>query len=365
MLAASQPIRSTQGVFVIGKTLFCACALVLGSLAHAADSLETFAVHEEIVPNTRLLDGSVEAVRAATVNAEISGRVSEIGFDVDDFVKRGDVLVRFRDVEVGSRVRQAEASLAEARARLTEAEGDYRRIQKLHEQRLVSQSQLDNARAAYESARARVESARAQLTSAKEQRDYTEVKAPFSGFVTQRFVEVGESVSVGTRLFSGVSLEKLRVSVMVPQRLIERVRASGKARVVFGDGRAVDSESLTVYPYADAATHDFKVRVNLPPGVEGLYPGMFLKVAFDLGESPRMRVPLQTVAFRSELTGVYVVGEDGRVSLRQVRLGERHEDGRITVLAGLSPGERVAMDPIRAGVLLKAQAQARQQAEAR
>jgi multidrug efflux pump subunit AcrA (membrane-fusion protein) len=109
-----------------------------------------------------------------------------------------------------------------------------------------------------------------------------------------------------------------------------------------------------VFPYADPVTHSFRVRVELKPGHHGLYPGMMVKVAFVIGKIRQLRVPLSAVVHRGEVTAVYIM-EDGHVSLRQIRIGQRDSDGKVVVLSGLSEGDQVVMDPIAAGVLLKKQ----------
>ncbi len=93
------------------------------------------------------------------------------------------------------------------------------------------------------------------------------------------------------------------------------------------------------------------MRVNLPDGAGPLYPGMFIKVGFVVGETKRLLVPADAVARRSELSAVYVV--DGEtVTLRQVRVGRRYGD-QVEILAGLAEGEQVATNPIDAAIYLK------------
>ena len=87
--------------------------------------------------------------------------------------------------------------------------------------------------------------------------------------------------------------------------------------------------------------------MDLPANAADLYPGMFVKVGFVTGESPRLLVPKSAIVARSEVTAVYVVDGDGRTSLRQVRTGGAFGD-RLEVVAGLAAGERVALDPVAA-----------------
>lgn len=318
----------------------------------AAADLAVTDVRLQTTPQERVFDAVIEAVHQSTVSAQIVGRVVEINYDVDDFVPKDAVIIRVHDSEQRARVEQAQAGLQEARARLKEARDEYNRVEDIYAKKLVAQAELDKVEAALKAARARVEAAEARLTEAREQLDHTVIKAPFAGVVTERHVELGETVGVGQPLMSGFSFEHLRATTQVPQAFVTAVREHGRARLLLPSGDSVAAESLRVFPYADAQSHAFNVRVNLPQGDHGVYPGMFVKVAFVTGVEERLLVPAAAVVKRSELTGVYVVDADGRVSLRQIRSGGRR-DGQVEVLAGLIPGERVALDPIAAGITLK------------
>ena len=312
--------------------------------------LETAVAGRESVAVERVFDGTVEAVHQATVSAQTAGRIAEVGYDVDDFVEAGSVLVRFTDVEQTTALRQAEAQLAEARARATEAEEEYRRAQNLRERSLGSQRDLDAALASRNTARARVTSAESAVRAARQQLDYTVVTAPYAGIVTERHVEVGEAVTPGQPLMSGLSLERLRVVVDLPQSVATDVRDEPRAFILTDEGR-IEAADVTLFPTADPVTNTFRVRLDLPDGQYGLYPGMFVKAAFLVGQSERLLVPAEAVLRRSEVTGVYVVTPDG-IRLRQIRTGQSF-DSRIEVLSGLAAGESVALDPVRAGIVAK------------
>ena len=93
------------------------------------------------------------------------------------------------------------------------------------------------------------------------------------------------------------------------------------------------------------------MRVNLPANEPGVYPGMFVRAHFVVGKAERLMILGSAVLHRSEVVAVYVVDEKGAVKLRQVRLGEAATDGSVEVLAGLNQGEKVALDPVKAGML--------------
>lgn len=324
--------------------------------AAAMPALATVTVAAEAVPQEIVLDATLEAVHQSTVAAQTSARVEELPYDVGDYVEKGAVIVRFRGKEQAARLGSAEANVREAEAQLAEAQSEYTRIRNVFERGLVARAALDKAEAALNSARARVEATRAAAAESREGAGYTTVRAPYSGIVVKRHIEVGETATIGRPLMTGLSLEHLRAAVEVPQHLIAPLRVKPAARVLMPDGSSVPAESLRISPQADTATHTFHVQVMLAQGQHGGHPGMLVKVAFVSGEREALLLPAAAVVRRSEVTGAYVVGADGRVSLRYLRVGTPLADGRVPVLAGLDAGERVALDPIAAGAELKKQA---------
>lgn len=309
--------------------------------------LETRAVAPTTTARERSWDGVVQAVHQATLAAQTAGRVVELPFDVNDLVQAGEVVVRFTDVEQRSGRAQAEAALRAARAQAAEAEVDQRRIADLAPRQLVARAQLDQATARRDAARAALAAAEAGLKRAGEQVDHTVVRAPYSGLVTRRHVEIGETVAPGQPLVSGLSLGQLRVEVQVPQADIAAIREHRAAMIRLADGRDVEAREVIVFPAANPQTHSFTVRVELPEMETGLQPGNIVKVRFKLGESESLRVPAAALVRRSEIAAVYVVSPEGRVALRQIRPGERFGD-QVEVIAGLAPGERIALDPVAA-----------------
>lgn len=308
--------------------------------------LEAIVLAPQRAPLERQLDGKIEAVNQGTVAAQTSGRVTEILYDVNDFVPAGAVIVRIRATEQKAGLLQAQASLREAMARETEARQRYDRVVVMFESKLVAKAALDEAAATRDATKAQLAAAQAALQSAQEGVSYTEIRAPYAGIVTKRNVQLGETVAPGTPLMSGLSLQYLRVAVDVPQSIVGQVRRIRKA-AVYVDGRRVEATKLTVFPEAASASSTFRARLELPENATDLYPGMFVKVAFVIGESERLLVPTDAVVERGDVTAVYVIDPNGTVSLRQIRPGHR-VDGRIEVLAGLAAGERIATDPLAA-----------------
>jgi RND family efflux transporter MFP subunit len=322
-------------------------------LAGAAE-LPSVPADQSMVPQERSYDGIVEAERQSTVSAQVSARIEAVPFDVDDYVERGEIIVQFRDRPAAADLKQAEAAAQEANARLEEARANHGRIEQLFRQNRVSNADMDRATADLQTARARVEAADGALIAARERFENTVVRAPFSGIVVARHVEVGEMATVGAPLMTGISLEHLRVSVDVPQSDIGALRSTDEAWIDLPGGTTLTAEEIRVFPYADPSTHTFKSRLRLAEGQHGIYPGMWVKVRFNTGAQQALLVPAAAIVQRSELTAVYVLAEDGVPRLRQVRLGRRQADGRVAILAGLDAGEAVVTDPEAARMALDA-----------
>jgi RND family efflux transporter MFP subunit len=354
--------RSTLALRRIAVTA-AAAAVLSGAPASSAEqkpapgpvNLATMTVAEQAAPNERMLDSTVEAVNQATVSAQTAGRVAAIYFDVNDVVPAGALIISIRSTEQAASLTQAQAALKEAAARETEAQTRFERIADMYQRRVVAKATYDEASAARDAAAARLIAARAGLDAAREGVAYTEIRAPYAGVVTQKHVQVGEAVAPGMPLMSVASLDELRVVAEIPQSVIDQVRSVRKA-AVYVDGRRVESSGITIFPAAQPGTNTFRARIELPEGVQGLAPGMFVKVGLVMGDTDRMLVPRAAVVERSEMRGVYVVAPGGRVSLRQVRLGRVHGD-QVEILAGLAGGEQIALDPVAAGLRARKSAQ--------
>ena len=340
---------------IIRAALAAVCLLAAGSAPAQSVPFATGTVEYRTLADERLFDGRVEAVNRSTISAQTSGEIIELPFDVNDYVPKGAVVLRFDDTTQKAALDKAVASEMEAESRLAEAQSAHQRNLRLIKENAVSKSQLEKSEADLKAAQARLKSSRAARDEAQEQLDYTVVKAPYAGVLVERFVEIGEQVQTGQKLGTGLSLEKLRVEVEVPARYVAQIRDGTPARVRLPGAEAdwLEAGERVVFPYADPDSHSFTVRVSLPEGQHGLYPGMLVKVGFAVGEQQSLVVPSEAIVHRSEVTGVYVVDAGGQVQFRQIRAGRAVPGGLTMVLAGLDAGERVALDPVAAVIYLK------------
>ena len=293
----------------------------------------------------------VEAVRQSTVSAQVAGRIVDLRFDVGDRVEKGAVLARIDERAATQALAASQAQVQGAQAALATARADYERTRQLFAQKFLSQAALDKSRAEFESAESRMKEVLAGAGQAATERSFATIVAPYAGVVSARHVQLGEMATPGRPIMTGFDPSTLRVVATVASMQVPRIQAAAKARVeVPAANRWVEAKAITIVPAADPRTHSTQVRIELEGDVRGVYPGVFARAHFVTGSAPRLMVPRAAVLRRSELTAVYVVTDAGAPLLRQVRIGSVADERGVEVLAGLRAGERVALDPVAAGM---------------
>ncbi len=330
-------------------------SLLLSLLAppSAAQALSAATVEYRDVEETFAAEGVVEAVKQSTVASQVYGRVIAINFDVGDAVKKGEVIMRIDEHEATHALAGREAEVAQARASLENAKAQFERTRRLFEQKFISAAALDKAQADYRAAQANLTAMLAGAGQAAAAKEFSTIVAPYSGVVAARHVEVGEMATPGKPLMTGFDPKDMRAVVSVPQYKVTAIQPLGTVHVEFPSLRkTVKASAVTIIPTADVKTHTTRVRLDFAEGVPGAYPGLFVRAHFVLGHARKLVVPASAIVRRSEIAAVYVLDGKGAPEFRQVRFGEPAGDG-VEVLAGLIRGEKVALDPIKAGIQLK------------
>jgi RND family efflux transporter MFP subunit len=337
------------------KRVLLLLLLSLPGLAKAQLPFATAEVTLRPVASAYSAEAVVEAGRESTLAAQVAGRIMTLTVDSGDAVKAGQLLVSIDDSEARNSIAGSQAQVAQAQANLVNAQVQYERAQKLVARKFMSEASLDSAEAQYKAAQAQLAAAKADAAQSSTTRGFATIVAPFSGLVSDRLAQVGEMASLGRPLLTLFDPATLRVVASVPQESLDAVRRAGRASIELPEsGRWVEAATVTVLPAADSRTHVSQVRVELPKEVEGIYPGMFARAHFAVGETKKLMVPERAIVRRSEVAAVYVV-QGEKVQLRQVRLGLPMADGSTEVLAGVAAGERIALDPVKAGIYLRQQ----------
>ncbi len=349
--------RSWPGAALAVAALFAS----LVANAAAQGGLTTIVVASRELPQTFAAEAVVEAVKQATLGAQIAGRVTALAVRAGDTVRAGQLLARI-DARAADQVVAASLSqVAEAEANLANARRHLERQRALVQQKFVSQAAVDQAGTEFMAAQARLGALQSNAGLASTQQSFSTIVAPFAGVVGATHVEAGDMATPGRALLTLFEPGDLRVTATLPQAALARWKRDLPVAVELpAQGRTLIAKAATVVPLADPRTHTVKVRLDLPAS-DGLLPGQFARAQFPTGTLRALAVPAGALLRRGEVTAVYVIDSDGAPRLRQVRTGETLLDPAsgpvVEILAGLTAGERIAAHPVAAG--LKAAAAAR------
>ena len=303
-------------------------------------------------------DGVVEAVRQSVLGAQVAGAVVALDVKVGDAVKAGQVLAR---IDARAADQNTEASVAQVtatRAALDLATKELERQKQLFQKNYISEGALERAESQFKATQAQVAAQKAMAVATRTQSGFFVVKAPYAGIVSEVPIALGDMAMPGRPLLTLYDPTHLRVTVSVPQSAALALQKNAAVRVQL-PGQPAEREWVTpsrtvVLPIVDPGTHTVQLRLELPTPTRGsadepataLAPGLFARAWLPaaVGGPARLKVPARSVVRHAEMTGLYVVGADGRPVLRQVRLGSVQGDN-VEILSGVSAGERVALDP--------------------
>lgn len=301
------------------------------------DAVTTIVAQRETWAVTIGAIGTVAAVQGVTVSADLPGVVGRIAFESGRTVQQGDVLVQLD-------TRQEQAQLAAAEAQLELARLNFERMQGLVEQDAVSRAEYDSAAAGHKQAEARVREIRATI-------ERKTIRAPFTGMLGIRQVNLGQYLTGGDPVVPLQSLNPIYVNFGIPQQQAGDVRRGSSVRITAGDaaGREFTGRVSAVNSIVDETTRNVQVQATLanPGGV--LRPGMFVQAQLSQGASqPVVALPASAISYAPYGDSVFVVTDlkdaTGRTyrGVRQqvVKLGGARGD-QIAVLSGITAGEEI------------------------
>jgi len=351
---------SIRALNVTGPRAVAIAVAALAAFARPLSADDGNAVSAPLVPTVATLssavgigmelDGTLQAVRQSTVAAQTSGNVVQLLVRAGDAVRAGQVLARIDERDAQAGLASSEAALARAQAELANARAHHERSRQLRAQGFISQAALDVAEAQFRAAQAGQQQAQAGRSQAALARSFANVVAPYDGLVLATHVEAGDLAAPGRALVTVYAPQPMRAVAYVPASQQAHARQAQRVQVRLPSGQWVAPSASTALPGADPVSQTVEFRLDLPAAaVAGAVPGQSVRVRFAGGSAKRLTLPAAAILRRGELTGVYVVREQ-RFVLQAVRVGAEHGEAGVELLAGLKPGERVALDPVRAGL---------------
>ena len=316
---------------------FQAMAGEFAAMQPPPDAVTTIVAASEAWPATLNSIGTVAAVQGVTVSADLAGIVDRIAFDSGKTVGKGDILVQLD-------TRQEQAQLAGAESQLQLAKLNFERMQGLVQQDAVSRAEFDAAAAAHKQAEARLGEIRATI-------ERKTIRAPFSGVLGIRQVNLGQYLTGGAPVVPLQSLNPVYVNFGIPQQEATEIRPGRSVRITVGGlgdntftGRVSAIDSIV-----DETTRNVQVQATLANPGGKLRPGMFVQAQVMLGAGRRVvALPASAINYAPYGDSVFVVsdlknpqGQPYRgVRQQVVKLGDARGD-QIAVLSGIKPGEEI------------------------
>jgi membrane fusion protein (multidrug efflux system) len=272
---------------------------------------------------------TLEADKQATVVSQITGVVLNIRVEEGDFVKAGQILAQVETDRYSLQVERANAAFKRL-------EMDFQRKEELYAKKLVSAEDYERVASEYAAQKAGVELARLDL-------EYTNIRAPISGFISERLVRAGNLVKLHDPVYRITSYDPLLAVLHVPERELSVLRNGLVVSMLLDawPGESFTGEVIRISPVVDPATGTFRVTAEITDHGQMLKPGLFGRVGilYDLHEDVPV-IPRSAVITEDELSHVFVINDEGNAARREVQLGYERE-GLIEVLVGLAQGETV------------------------
>ena len=306
--------------------------------------------------------GRIRAQQFVEIHARVEGYLEKMLFDEGTYIHKGQTLFQIDPTLYRARAKRAEAQLNKAKAQALKAERDLNRIQPLFELNAASQLDLDNAIANYEGATADVAVCEADMVQAQMTLDYTTVKSPISGYISERNADIGALVGPGSQSLLATIVKSDTVQIDFSMTSLEYLKSKTRnvnlghkdttrtwnpyVTVTMADGTHYPYQGLVNFadPQIDPKTGTFSVRAEMPNPEHILLPGQFTRVRLlmDVREDALV-VPTKSIVIESGGAFIYVVRPDSIVEKRFVELGPELKNTTV-VERGIVEGEQIVVE---------------------
>ena len=299
---------------------------------------------------TVVLPGTLQGYVQAPISARASGYLKKWHKDIGSRVNQGELLAELETPETDQQLAQAVAARQQAASSLALASSTLARWEALKKRDVVSEQELEEKKSADAQARANLAAADANVERLRQMESFKRVVAPFSGVVTRRNVDVGDLIDAGggagRALFILSQTDPLRVYVNVPQSYAHLVKPGQQVAVTQQElrGQTFKGEIVRTAGAIDASTRTMQVEVVLQNAEGTLLPGAYVQVALPLQGTGALTVPTNVLLLRGEGPRVAVVGADGKVKLRAVKIG-RNLGEVVEILDGVGPNDKLVLNP--------------------
>ena len=336
--------------------VFALVGAAWGAVAQTGVAVPVAPVKSASVAQGFELDGVIVPVKQSTVALQATGRIASLLVKAGDPVRAGQLLAVVDDRATRAEEQRSKAQAQQTEAELRNAKANYERTRDLQAKGFVSPAALDLAESQYKAARAGQDQASALVKESQLAQGFTRVTAPYNGWVQQTLADTGDLAVQGKPLLTMYAPLPVWVVVQLPLSRSNAARSATQIEVWLTDAKGVSrwvrSSGRRILPLADPVAQTVEWRLDIPnDAAQGVVPGQQVRVRFGAGAAGQLRtlIVASAVLRRGELTAVYVVSGQSFV-LKAVRLGADFGSDGVQVLAGLSVNDKVALDPVKAGM---------------
>jgi len=288
--------------------------------------------------------GKIQASNSANLSTRMMGFVNKIYVNVGDKVNKGQLLLSVNNTDLQAKRAQVNAGITEATAAFTNAEKDYARFKNLFDQNSASQKEFDDMTAHYEMSKARLEGANQMKNEIDAQFTYANIRAPFDGVVTNKFIEAGDMANPGMTLIAVESPKQFDVTAMVAESDISKIISNSKVDVLVKSmNQSIKGIVTEISSSAKNTGGQYLVKIALDKTDVNILSGMFATIQFPVEKtvktSSMIVIPTSSIVANGSLKGVYTVSEQNTAILRWLRIGKTYGD-KVEILSGLNAKEQ-------------------------
>jgi RND family efflux transporter MFP subunit len=328
------------------KKLAAAAAAAGKTTVTVVEPTQTSSAPELILP------GNVEGNQMTSIYSRVDGYIKKWYVDIGDHVQQGQVLADIEAPQIDADLRMAQAQLKLAEANLKLAQTNSARSQQLFQNHVNSQQELDTVLATEQVQQATRDNAAAALTSAQDMKAFEQIRAPFPGTITARYIDVGSLVASGSartvqKLFDLAQSDPVRVFVNVPQADVSSVKSGTPATITVDEfpGQTFAGKVARDAGAFDKASRTLLLEIDVPNPDGRLYAGMYANTKFALkNPTPALLVPDNSILIDSKGPRILVVDSSDKIHVKPVTLG-RDFGTKSEILAGLDATDRVVQNP--------------------
>jgi len=290
--------------------------------------------------------GQVVAAQTANISTRVMGYITKLNVKVGDHVNKGQVIGSISNTDIMAKRGQTDAMISEANAALASAKKDYDRFTALYKQQSATAKELDNATLQYNAVNAKAEAAKEMRNEVNAQLEYTTLIAPFSGTITQKFVDAGSMANPGMPIVAIEQNDSYELSASVPETDINALKIGESVAVIIKSANKYFKGMVTqINQSSQYSGGQYIIKVSIPEEEKkGLYAGMYANLSLtkpnaDKSEVSKVLVPTSSIINKDELTGLYTVSANNTALLRWVRLGQTI-GANVEVISGLEKNEQ-------------------------